>query len=117
MQVLVQNKLNTVMNAFVAGCKELFGDKLSDVRLFGSYARGDYAGDSDIDIMVILDMNEDDVRKSLSSVCRIASDIDLEYNTHIIPILQNMREYELHKETYGFFRNVEREGVSHYAQQ
>jgi len=114
MQAIAQNQLNIVMNAFVVGCKDLFGDRLSDVRLFGSYARGDYNNDSDIDVMVILDMSEEEIRKSLFSVCRIASDLDLEYNTHIIPVLQSMQEYELHKETYGFFRNVEREGVSQY---
>ena len=114
MRVIAQNQLNLVMNAFVVGCKDLFGDRLSDVRLFGSYARGDYDNDSDINVMVILDMSEEEIRKSLFSVCCIASDLDLKYNTHIIPVLQNMQEYELHKETYGFFRNVEREGVSQY---
>ena len=51
MQALEQQKLNTVLSEFVADCKSVFGDKLCDVRLFGSYARGDHNEDSDIDII------------------------------------------------------------------
>ena len=35
---------------------EIFGSVVSDCYLFGSYARGDYHSESDVDIAVILDM-------------------------------------------------------------
>ena len=45
--------------------KERFGDKIEDVIVFGSYARGDFSEDSDIDTLIVVndDKIEDDVRK------------------------------------------------------
>ena len=114
-QALTKTQLNIIINTFVDECSMLFNDKLSDVRLFGSYARGDYSDESDIDVMVILDMNDNEVSNSLDGVCRIASELDLEYNISLMPVLQSKNEYELRKQLYGFCRNVEREGVSKYA--
>ena len=38
-------------------CK-IYGKHLKTVILYGSYARGDYTKDSDIDIMVLLDLSD-----------------------------------------------------------
>ena len=40
---------------------DLLGDKLDRVILFGSYARGDFTPESDIDIMVILNCSEEEL--------------------------------------------------------
>lgn len=34
--------------------KEIYGDNLQDIILYGSYARGDYTDDSDIDLIIVL---------------------------------------------------------------
>ena len=111
MQVLEQQKLNTVLNNFVAECRTVFGAKLSDVRLFGSYARGDYNEESDIDVMIILDMSDADVRKSRHDICHIAAMLELKYGVTISPVLYGKDEYDVRK-TFGFCKNVEMEGVS-----
>ena len=43
-----------VASGAVAGLRELYGARLVQVVLFGSYARGDADADSDIDLMVVL---------------------------------------------------------------
>ena len=43
-------------------CK-IYGKHLKTVILYGSYARGDYTKDSDIDIMVLLDLSDIDIKK------------------------------------------------------
>ena len=116
MEVFEQNKLNVVLNSFVTECRFVFNDKLIDVRLFGSYARGDYNDDSDIDVMVILDMSDTGIRKSRHDICRIAAMLELQYNVTISPVLYGKEEYASRK-SFGFCKNVEREGVSQYAGQ
>ena len=111
MQDLERQKLKTVLNDFVAECRIAFCEKLSDVRLFGSYARGDHNEDSDIDVMVILDMGDTEVRRSRHDVCRIAAMLELKYNVTISPVLYSEDEYNVRK-SFGFCRNVETEGVS-----
>jgi len=114
MQSLENLKLNYILSDFVNECHITFNNKLSDVRLFGSYARGDYNEDSDIDIMIILDMNDNDVRKSRDDICRITAMLELKHCITISPVVYGKNEYEARK-SFGFCKNVEKEGVSQYA--
>jgi len=116
MQTLEQKELNTVLSDFVAECRIIFDEKLCDVRLFGSYARGDHNEESDIDIMVILDVSVAEVRKFRHCICRIAAMLELKYNVTISPVLYGKEEYDSRK-TFGFCKNVEAEGVSQYVGQ
>jgi len=59
------------------GLKKRYGSKLKSMMLFGSYARGDQRGDSDIDIAIILEdfshacaeiERTDDIVSSLSQI-------------------------------------------------
>ena len=106
------NELNEVMKSLVSGCKGLFGEKLTDVRLYGSYARGDQREDSDIDVMILLDMDGAEARKHLGQVCEIASEIDLEHDVILSPVVRSKSDYDRLKELPGFYNNVLREGVS-----
>jgi len=92
-------------------CKLLFGKKLYEIKLFGSYARGDFHDESDIDIMIILDVDDEGMNMSLDNVCKIASEIDLRFNVSILPILMRKHEYDRLKKSYGLCKNVENEGV------
>ena len=56
-----QSKLNQILNEVAAAAKDTFGDDLQSVILYGSYARGDYDDASDIDIMIIADVNREDL--------------------------------------------------------
>jgi len=116
MQTLEQEKLDIILKEFIIECKNSFKDMLNDVRLFGSYARGDYNIDSDIDVMVILNMDEINVKKSRHEVCRIAAMLELKYNVSLSPVLYGKEEYDARK-NFGFCKNVDKEGVSQYAGQ
>ncbi len=48
-------KLNRLLPEIENKIRELFGEKVLKIILFGSYARGDYNFESDVDIMVIVD--------------------------------------------------------------
>jgi predicted nucleotidyltransferase len=43
-----------ILKEFKRELTEILGDKLVDVILFGSYARGDYTEESDIDVLVVV---------------------------------------------------------------
>ena len=113
MQSQEKLKLDNILNDLVAECSIAFSTKLSDVRLFGSYARGDYNEDSDIDVMIILDMSDIEAKKSLNDICRIVAMLELKHSTTISPVIYGKNEYDTRK-SFGFCKNVETEGVSQY---
>ena len=50
--------LNVILKKYVKDIQQLYGNKLKTVLLYGSYARGDFRADSDIDIMILVDLSE-----------------------------------------------------------
>ena len=43
-----------VLMTFAQGCRKILQGDLSKLIVYGSYARGDYREDSDIDVMILL---------------------------------------------------------------
>ena len=67
----------------------IFDKKLKRVILFGSYARGDYDEESDIDVMFLIDDEAKILyRKYRKPVRRIISDIDFKYSVLLCSVLQ-----------------------------
>ena len=106
-----QNTLNLVLNKVCERAKSVFGDSLVAVKLYGSYARGDYDDESDIDIMIVLDKSVADISAYEKQFSDFAFDLTLEYRTLPSILLQDKATYERYKNSYPFFKNVEREGV------
>ena len=54
-----KEELDVILQELVNRTQPVFGNKLIKIVLFGSYARGDFDAESDIDVMVMV--NEDDM--------------------------------------------------------
>jgi predicted nucleotidyltransferase len=96
----------------------IFEGKLKRVILFGSYARGDYDEESDIDVMFLID----DETKTLQSkyynpVQKVISGINWDYSVLLCSILQNEQDFYAVVEDIPFYHNVEKEGITIYEQQ
>ena len=50
-----------IMVLFSQEVKRVMGDELRKVIVYGSYARGDYNENSDIDVMVLTSLAEEDI--------------------------------------------------------
>lgn len=108
-----QNELQNVMNATLLGLSEIFGDKLSDVILYGSYARGDHDEESDIDVLALVDMSRDKLVKYRRAVSDFSAEIDLRYGVLLSVKLQDTETFHTYSAALPFFQNVIRDGVSY----
>ena len=84
---------------------------VEQIILYGSYARGDYQKDSDIDIVAIVQGDREKLQQGLKSVWDISSDLELEYGTIVSPTVIPFAEYEKYKNDLPYYRNIESEGV------
>jgi uncharacterized protein len=109
--MLTQHQVNEISNILATKAKEIFGDKLKEVILFGSFARGNASDESDIDIMLLVEMDRTDLSKYKNDICKISSDLGMQFNVLISPILQGTDEFNKFKKDLPFFRNVTHEGV------
>ena len=103
--------VSKIVYRFSQELKKVFGDRLSKVIVYGSYARGDYNELSDVDIMVLVKMSDEEIRTIKNDVYDIAFDIQLSTGIEISPIIKNEDQYEYWVDTLSFYRNVKEEGV------
>ena len=54
--------MQNLIEKYIAEIQKIYRTHLRKVILFGSYARGDYSPDSDVDIMILLDMSDMDLK-------------------------------------------------------
>lgn len=108
-------RLNGILKRYVDDVHMLYGDRLKAVILYGSYARGDFEPNSDVDIMILVEMTEQEI----SEKGRQLSDVTFEYNFDhdlvIMPIVKNEDHFNKWLRAYPFYYNVKKEGVELYA--
>lgn len=78
--------------------------------LYGSYARGDYREDSDIDILILLDKE----KVSLKDEKRIKYPLyDLEFDTSqiISPLIFSKLDWENRHKITPLYENIQKEGI------
>lgn len=75
-----QNTLKTVLDSICEHSKTILGSKLYAVKLYGSYARGDYDDESDIDIMIIADISPDERADLREKLFDFTYDLNLQYD-------------------------------------
>ncbi len=88
---------------------DLVGGRVFQTILFGSKARGDSHPDSDIDILLVVDVDDWRLRHEISDV---ASDVSLEFSVLIGPrVIGKAGWEEMARERFSLYENVAREGI------
>lgn len=88
------NVLQALLDETTAGLRMIFGDALDSVILYGSYARGDYDDESDVDVMAKLYLTTEEIRLYRPLVSKLASEIGLKYDILISIKLQDKEMYD-----------------------
>ena len=99
----------TITNELVNGLIELFGAKLEQVILYGSFARGDADEESDIDVAVILSaaLSPDIMERFIA----FNAELDLKYNKVFSIIDINRDDIQKWGTIVPFYKNINREGI------
>ena len=103
-----------IINEYVQIIREIFGAHLKKVILYGSYARGDYKSDSDIDILILVDLGDLEIKKLGRLLSDATFDINLENDIDIKPIAKNESHFNRWITNYPFYKNVSNDGVILY---
>ena len=107
-----RSELNTILSELAKSYRATYGNRLSKIILYGSYARGDFRDDSDIDVAAIVKGSRPELQDELKQVWDRANDLELEYEVLVSPTVIPFDEYEKWKEDLPYYRNIEREGVA-----
>lgn len=104
--------IDIVIKEFILKLSELLGERMKKAILYGSYARGDYYANSDIDIMILTDLNDSELIEYRKKVRELACDIEMDNEGVVIsPLLRNIDKYNERISIVPFYHNVQNEGV------
>jgi len=112
-----RQQLDTILASIARYSRKTFGDRLESVILYGSYARGDYDTDSDIDVMVLVRMEREALRPYEDGFDALSSDLSLADDdcTTISLILESSAHFHRWLPVVPFYKNVAGEGVRIHA--
>ncbi|MDE6025467.1 MAG: nucleotidyltransferase domain-containing protein [Lachnospiraceae bacterium] len=106
--------MQSYMEQYIVELKKIYGSHLRQIILYGSYARGDFKSDSDIDIMILLDMSDLDLKAYGQRLSYMTYDFNLDYDLDIKPIAKSEMHFKKWVVNYPFYANIQREGVILY---
>ena len=109
------DRVYAIMNEIVLRMKSIFDTHLRQVILFGSYARGEQDEYSDMDIMVLVDVTDEEVKKYHDMIVEVVCDISLRYGVLPSIISKNYQHFYHWVPFLPFYRHVKTEGVEYYA--
>ena len=106
--------INQLLYQYVEGVREIYGEHLKAVILYGSYARGDFKPESDIDIMILVDFTDMELKAYRHQLSGLTYDFNEKHNLDIKPIAKSEVHFQKWISVYPFYQNVKREGVALY---
>ena len=101
--------LMKILHAMTNDLREIYGDSLQSVSVYGSYARGTQTDESDVDIALMLKSSPS--REETDAMIRRVSAYELEYGKVLSALEIEADKYAAWKTTIPFYKNIEKEGV------
>ena len=103
--------IQSLMECYVKEIQKIYGSHLKQIILYGSYARGDYTPNSDMDIMILTTLSDSEIEQIENSIFDLAFDFQLEYSIDISVIIKNEEQFYYWLGALPFYDNVQKEGV------
>ena len=107
-------KMDYLLQEYVSAIQKIYGEHLKQVILYGSYARGDFREDSDVDIMLLVDLPDERFENFSDELSELGFDYNIEYGVWFMPVVKNMDHFLYWCQAYPFYSNVAKEGISLY---
>lgn len=100
--------LKIVLDEFKTEVRRLYGERVTDIILYGSYARGEARDESDIDVMVVL-RGAVAPGREIDRMIDVITDLNLKYGVllAVVPV----SEEKFLRVNSPLLLNVRREGI------
>ena len=112
---LKHEEVQDLLMGYIDRVKMIYGDRLNRIILYGSYARGDHREDSDIEIMILLDISDVNIKKYRHQLSDMTFDYNMDHDMNIKPIAKSKDECLHWLPAYPFYKNIDKEGLVLYA--
>lgn len=106
--------MQNLIDQYITEVRNIYGPCLQKIILFGSYARGDYHADSDVDLMILLDISDLELKAYSRQLSYMTYDFNLDNDIDIKPIAKSQAYFNKWSKNYPFYANIRKEGIILY---
>ena len=103
--------ISNIIQDFAKNVRKILGNSLDSVIVYGSYVRDDYSELSDIDVMLLVYLGEEEIKKISDQISDLAFDFMMKYGVDISPVITNTDHFNYWADNLPYYRNVRDEGV------
>ena len=110
---MTKDLIDSAMKDLAEEARIIYGDKLKEVILFGSCARGDFEDDSDVDVMILVDVSKEEIQDADNKIDPAIHKLDRKYDFDLLfaPVVQSYEEFNYWLDAMPFFKSVRKEGI------
>lgn len=106
--------MQDLIDDYVTAVRKIYGDHIRKIILYGSYARGDFTEGSDIDIMLLVDLRDEQIDRFSDDLSELGFDYNVLHDKWFMPVVRNIEHFNHWREVYPLYSNIAREGVLLY---
>ena len=103
--------ITDIMQQFASSLRKFLGNTLDSVIVYGLYARGDYSELSDIDVMILVTLTEEKIKKISDEISDMAFEYLMRFGADISPVIINVDHFNYWVDNLPYYRSVRDEGV------
>lgn len=102
--------IHQVANEYKASLQDLYGNELVELILFGSYARGDYHEESDLDFAVVLRNPNTRPASEIAKTSAIGSRLSLKYGLMLSSLPTSLQKKQTSMQ--GIYQEIRKDGIA-----
>ncbi|MBR0173118.1 MAG: nucleotidyltransferase domain-containing protein [Lachnospiraceae bacterium] len=106
-----KEELDALLKDIYDSMQTIFGNKMKAVILYGSYARGDYDAESDVDIAVLVDSDRESLSQYHQALVKQMSRFMMDYDRLVSLTDIPASDFDAYRNILPFYRNIDAEGV------
>lgn len=86
--------IQTLLTDYLTKFRKILGVHLKSVILYGSYARGVLIPDSDVDIMILVDLADEEMDKYSDELAEVGFDYNVTHSIWIMHVVKNQEHFK-----------------------
>ena len=103
--------LRQVVSRYVRDIKRILGPDFVSAWVYGSYARGEYGEESDIDIAIFTNVEPGEFYLLIDKISEITFEYNVKYDIILSPVFQNVGQYNRMVNALPYYQSIRKEGI------
>lgn len=108
---MTSSEVTNLAHKYVYEVKNILTEDFLSAVLYGSYARGDFNNDSDVDIAIFTNCSPKEYYQLFEQIAELTFEFNAKYDVLISPIFLNIHVYQENLSILPFYQNIEKEGI------